>query len=466
MIVKQESENQFSQFRLTLYQHVNNRRADTIIELIDALSSNLDPHSVVQLSMSPYFRRNHNSLYKGTAGYPLEEDQDIPAQLIGPYLPHPQQRKFWLLGVDTTSCSRPHAKKLEDRSYVYQPNPIRGNKPVTVGHAFSEVFLLPERNPQEYEHWALPLSDKRVGSEDNKKQVASQQISRLLNNPGLPFWEQLCALAGDSDYSAPAFLAPIYSQKNLVGIFRVRPNRVFYRQPKITHSAPKPGRPVIYGKAFKLKDRRTWPQPDDYAETAFTNCKGKKYRVEIEAWHNLLMRGKREPIPIPMQNYPFTLLRIRLYNEKGKLVHKKPLWLIIVGEQRQEIGLTEAYEAYQQRYDVEHFFRFGKQNLLLDRFRTSVTRHAENWWEIVHLAYLQLWLARHHACNRLRPWERYEPMVKDKPPSPSMVQRSFGGIIWQFGTPAQAPKPRGNSPGRQKGTVLTLRPREPIIYKG
>ena len=462
----EKSADQFTQFRLQLYQYFNNQRADTLIELLDALCSNPDLQTVVLLSLSLYFRRDHNSLYKLITGYPLEEDQDIPAQLMAPYLPHPQQRKFWLLGVDVTSCPRPHARRLEDRSYVYQPNPIRGNKPVTVGHSFSDVFLLLERSPQEYEHWALPLSDKRVGSKADKKQQAAQQIGRLLSHPALPFYQQLCALVGDSDYSAPPFLAAICSQQNLVGIFRVRSNRVFSCQPKITHSATGRGRPVIYGKAFKLKDGRTWPKPDVRLSLLKTNRKGQEERVEIETWHNLLMRGEREPVVIPMQNHPFTLLRIRLYNEKGKLVHKKPLWLIVIGEQRHELGLTETYVAYQQRYDMEHFFRYAKQNLLLERFQTPVTRHEESWWEIVHLAYSQLWLARHHACHRLRPWERYLPKVKDKPPSPSMVQRSFGGIIWQFGTPASAPKPRGNSPGRQKGTVLTPRPRQPVIYKG
>jgi hypothetical protein len=464
--VIEKSADQFSQFRLQLYQYFNNQRADTLIELFDALCSDPHPQSVVLLSLSLYFRRDHNSLYKAITGYPLKEDQDTPAQLIGPYLPHPQQRKFWLLGVDVTPCPRPHARRLEDRGYVYQPNPIRGNKPVTVGHPFSDVFLLPERNSQEYGHWALPLSGKRVKTKADKKQVAAQQIGRLLNNRGLPFYQQLCALVGDSDYSTPAFLAAICSQKNLVGIVRVRSNRVFSRPPKVTHSDPKRGRPVIYGKPFKLGDGRTWSKPDDIATTTFTGYKGKTYRVEIQTWHNLLMRGKREPVLIPMEKYPFTLLRIRLYNEKGKLVHKKPLWLIVIGEQRQELDLTESYEAYRQRYDMEHFFRFGKQNLLLDRFQTPVVQHEEKWWEIVHLAYLQLWLARQHACNRLRPWERYLPKMEDKTPSPAMVQRSFGGIIWQFGTPASGPKPRGNSPGRQKGTVLTPRPRQSVIYKG
>ncbi len=462
----EKSEHQFTQFRLQLYQHFKNQRAAAMIESIDALCSNTYLPSVVTLSLSDYFRRDYNSLYKAIAEYPLEEDQENLAQLIGPYLPQPWKRKFWLLGVDVTSYPRPFALRLADRGYVYQPNPIRGNKPIIPGHAYSDVFLLPERSSQQYEHWALPLSAKRVKSKADKKQVAVQQICRLLENQGLPFYQQLCALVGDSDYSAPACLASICSQKNLVGIVRVRSNRVFSQPLKATHSAAKRGHPPWYGKSFRLRDGRTWPKPDEKDSTTFTGYKGKVYRVEIEGWNNLLMRGKCKPKSVPMQRYPFTLLRIRLYNEKGKLVHKKPLWLIVIGEQRQELNLTEIHEAYQQRYDIEHFFRFGKQKLLLDRFQTPVAEHEEKWWEIAHLAYLQLWVGRQYAVKKVRPWERYLLKVKDKPLSPAMVQRSFGGIIWQFGTPADAPKRRGNSPGRRKGTILTPRTPQPIIYKG
>ncbi len=218
------------------------------------------------------------------------------------------------------------------------------------------------------------------------------------------------------------------------------------------------------GRRFKLRDGRTWPKPDETATITFKGYKGKEYRVEIQAWHNMLMRGKREPILIPMQKYPFTLLRIRLYNEKGKLVHKKPLWLIVIGEQRQEVSLTEGCEAYQQRYDVEHFFRYAKQKLLLDRFQTPIVQNEEKWWKIVHLAYIQLWMGRQYCIKTIHPWEHL-PKIKDKPPSPAMVQRSFGEIIWQFGTPATEPKRRGNSPGRRPGIILPLRKLQPIIHK-
>jgi hypothetical protein len=96
-----------------------------------------------------------------------------------------------------------------------------------------------------------------------------------------------------------------------------------------------------------------------------------------------------------------------------------------------ELSLQESWEAYQRRYDVEHFFRSGKQRLLMAAYQTPDVQHEENWWQLAQLAYVQLWLARCLAEAMLRPWERYLPrfQTESQEYSPSMVQRDFGRII-------------------------------------
>lgn len=86
--------------------------------------------------------------------------------------------------------------------------------------------------------------------------------------------------------------------------------------------------------------------------------------------------------------------------------------------------------------------------------------------QIVPLAYTQLWLARELAQAMPYPWERYQPQREGQVLSPSMVQRDFGRIIREIGTPAQPPQPRGNSGGRPKGTKLERRTRHAVIRKG
>ena len=177
----------------------------------------------------------------------------------------------------------------------------------------------------------------------------------------------------------------------------------------------------------------------------------------------MLMRGTRE---FPMHKYPFSLIRTRVFDADGELVFKHPMWLIVIGSRRQEISSLDSWKSYQRRYDIEHFFRFGKQRLLMTAFQTPEAEHEENWWKIVQLAYLQLWLARSLAQAMPKPWERYLPQFKTAVASPSIVQRDFARIIRQIGKPSSPPKPRGKSPGRLKGEKPEGRKRHKVIKKG
>ena len=166
-----------------------------------------------------------------------------------------------------------------------------------------------------------------------------------------------------------------------------------------------------------------------------------------------------------MRQHPFTLVKIRWYNQKGEALFQKPLWLIVMGDRRMELSLLDIYAAYLQRYDLEHFFRFGKQRLLLTAFQTPETKSEENWWQIVQLAYILLWLSRSVAVNLPNPWERYLPQAQNGVASPAAAQRDFERIIRQIGTPAAEPKRRGNSPGRRKSTRMPPRPRLAVVKK-
>jgi len=107
-----------AQFRQQLYQNFTNR-ADTLMELVDALCSTPSARSVVEYSLSPCFRRSYSTLFKA-----LDEwvwDTTTLARLLAPFLPRPSKRSFWLLGVDVTPQPRPFAQTLPDRSLVSRP---------------------------------------------------------------------------------------------------------------------------------------------------------------------------------------------------------------------------------------------------------------------------------------------------------------------------------------------------------
>jgi hypothetical protein len=469
----QEAICQLKQFRQELHEACDHR-ADALMELLDALSSTPHARSVAELSLSPFFRRGYGSAYDALAHLfqasepeTAEEErrawEQMGLRLKVRYLPSPQQRKFWLLGTDAVSIARLFAHTLEDRGYVYQPNVPRGNKPITIGHQYSAQVMYPEKDPSSDPPWVFPLSTRRIRSEETATAVGSEQIDALMEDETLPFHEELCVHVADSTYSAVLFLRSTEKHKNLVNVVRSRSNRVFYRQPLPVEGKRKPGRPPWYGEPFSLKDPTTWGEPDAVEETTLTTCKGHTYRVQLEGWHDLLMRGKRD---LPMHQKPFTLIRVRVLDEQDHPIFKHTLWLVVMGQRRQELSLVEAWEAYGQRFDVEHYFRFGKQRLLMAAFQTPEVDHEENWLEFVSLAYVQLWLAREVVEALPRPWEQYLPQPEGQVASPSAVQRDFGRILREIGTPAQPPKPRGNSPGRAKGTCLERRKRHRVVKKG
>jgi hypothetical protein len=367
--------------------------------------------------------------------------------------------------VDVTPQPRPFAQTLADRGMVYQPNMVKGNKPVTIGHQYSTVALLPEAEANLSSSWLVPLMTRRVATCDDKERVGAGQIADLLRDRRLPFHHALCVDVGDTSYSKPAYLHANRRHPNLITIARVRSTHTFYRLAVHTVTDTGPGHPTWFGDQFRLQDRITWHAPDETGTLSEVSRRGQPYRVEIQVWHNLLMRGKRKPIPLPMHRYPFTLVRIVRYDDQGRQVAKAPLWLIVIGQRRQELSLVEIYRAYGQRYDLEHFFRFGKQKLLLVDFQTPETGREEQWWRLVHIAYAQLWMARHVASRLPRPWERTLPAMRTRRMSPTLVQRDFGRIIRQLGTPAKSPKHRGISPGRRPGTKLPLRPRHKVVVK-
>jgi hypothetical protein len=462
------------EFRQNLYKYFSHR-ADAIIELIDALASNTNARSVVELSLSSLFRREYSSVYDAIAHFFVPSDLENATQehrvheqgllrLIAPFLTAPEQRKYWLFGTDVTYLPRQFAQTLAERTFVHCPNAIAGNKPITIGHDYSILSYLPEKTSTGTPPWVVPLIVRRVQSTEKASQVGAEQIAVIVTDKTLPFQDALCLLVEDSAYSGRKHLATVAILPNTVSTIRFPGNRVVYRKYECPEGEENTvGHPTWYGDRFDLKDPDTWPEPDETAVITFITKKGKTYTAQLEGWHNMVRTGKKD---IPMHQYPFTLVRARVLDTDGNPVFKRDMWLITIGERRQELSLVDIWEAYGQRYDVEHFYRYGKQRLLMAAYQTPDVEREENWWQIVQLAYVQLWLARSLAEALPNPWERYLPLPEPGCASPATVQRDFERIIRQIGTPAQPPKPRGNSPGRAKGDKPPPRPRQPVIKKG
>ena len=462
-----QSIKEFLCWRENLYHGVNSRK-ETVIELVDALSSNSIASSVVELSENPLFRRDYNSLYKGIQEFLPDKNDDNYSQQVNYLLeavsqtiPTPVSRNFHLFGIDTTPCPRPFSATLADKTFIHYPNPIKGNKPISIGHSYSVICALPERIATGNVPWAVPLFAERVPSSEKATNIGNKQLEKIFNT-GSFCGDKLSVLVADSFYSQRDFIGEQVKQNNLVTVTRIRSNRVFYRQfiskkkQKITS-----GHPRWYGDKFDLKDENTWHEPTRVSQSIFTTKKGRQLTVTISGWNRMLMKGTQN---YKMNRHPFTLLRITITDKVGNRIWK-PMWLIVIGSRREELSLIDCYESYRQRYDIEHLFRFGKQKLLMTAYSTPDVEHEENWFKLTLIAYVNLWTARNLAIVLPHAWEQYLKTNKSVKITPSLVQRDFYRIISTLGTMASIPKRRGYSSGRIKGYKKTPRTRHQVIIK-
>ena len=395
-----------------------------------------------------------------------------------PYFSKPLD-KFWLLNTDISSMFRPHSPTLPQRRHVYKPNTqIKGNRPVDIGYEMSTVGLscrCPHYGVSE-PAWNAPLSMRLVPHGENKNRFTATQVNELLNDENLPLGKDLVVNTLDSNYSSPEYIEPTHSQSNLINIIRLPSNRNVWKQlsseqvkERRKNNKDNRGANSVYGEKNKLNQSATWVLPPE-EQTGFgiKLSNGKTCIVDISIWEDMLIRSKRG---YNMKDKAFRLVRIQLLDaQTEKSLFKKQMWLGVWGDRRKELTTDEMYWAYRNRYDIEHFFRFSKQRLLLDSFQTPDETHLQNWLEIVSLSYWLLFVGKEEAGHTCRKWQGYDKHYKKRKEfgfnvTPSQVQLQLNGIISGFDQSPFLPKVQIKGNGRQLGQVQVKRERYPILKK-
>lgn len=448
-------------FRHTLYACFP-KRGDAIFNLLDALSSFAHHcRSVVQLSKAPCFKRQYTSLTDAIAdGLPRANWSAALRCFHKAACQNTSDEPYRFL-LDVTHQPRPFAKKLQDKTIVHAPNPTPGNKPIAVGHSYSIVAQLPQDSLSLNNHWVLPLAAQRVTSQEKGHEIGLVQMKTLILE--LALTDKLCLSIGDSLYGTQACRQLAVAEPNLVHLFRLNNKRNVFLLPEATSSGK--GRKQEYGRKMTLSDTSTHPNPTSQLTLPWQG-KHKTGQVVISCWQNMLLRGSRQ---FRSALHPIDLIQVRVIDDNGQPLFKRPLWLAVLGQRRQEVSPDNVYHSYLARYDIEHFFRFGKNKLLLDAYQTPDVSHEGNWWQLVMLAYQQLYLARASVKQCPEPWERYLPQFKnpdnDTLATPAQTQRAFQTLLNTIGTPASDCKARGIPPGRQAGQAGLRRDNSAIIFK-
>jgi Transposase DDE domain len=458
----------FQSFRNRLFR-LFPYRAGATMDLIDAVSSEITADSVVKLSLSDLFRRKYSSLTDVLSSlfrnnlkvpYTIEERREqtlrVTQLLAEECTSSPQEEGFALFAIDCTANPRIYANKVADRTTVHAPNHVPGQKPITVGHEYSVLVHLPNQTEDRELHWVVPLSVRRVESHQSGPQVGFAQLEEVSNQT--IFRHCFCVNVSDAAYSTKSWAIGVKKWPHVVQIARMRGNRKLYRMP-VPDSTTRRGRPQIYGEELLLNCPS---QPDLEEITTTITRKGRECEVLLQRWNDVIMQGSKEE---RTHAHPFDLLRVTVTDKKGKPVYRRPLWVMIAGVKRRDVKSNAAYLSYGRRYDIEHFFRFGKQRLGLVNSQTCETRHEEGWHWIGLLAYNMLFHARQLTQPVAYPWEKRKVRIIVTVQRPSQAQRDYGRIIRGIGTPAPVPKPRGKSPGRQLGCKSGERPDRALIRK-
>lgn len=473
---------------------LNVAKSKALANLVMSLASDQGSRSVVELCLNSCYHYQFSSISKTIADLaplsppgaeaaagsdPQASLESLLLALKSGYLPKPFA-KFWLLNTDCTPTLRPHAPCLPDRRFVYRPNEgPSSNKPVGIGYECSVVGIsgrLPGYGLSAAP-WNPPLSMALVPSDQNRNSFTAAQVNRLLDHPDLPLGKKLTVNALDSNYASPEYLAETYHQAHLVNVVRLASNRNVWRKLRPEQQQARrqardssKGADAIYGQKYQLSAADQWDLPPDQSlQLGIKLANGRNVLVEIDAWEQMMVRSKRKK---SMKDKPFRLVRIRYLNPETLVpLFKRSIWLGVWGKEGQALTLEEIFWAYYLRFDLEHFFRFGKQNLLLDRFQTPDPEHWQNWLEIVSLAYWLLSVAKDDAPHQAKKWQQYDPRFQQRQaqqldPSPSVVQQQLLAIILGFEQKPFQPNVQIKGKGRAKGTTFKKRPTYPIKKKG
>jgi hypothetical protein len=423
---------QLSEFREAVYQKVVWRPA-AILDLVDALTIAGHVNSPVALSESPLFRRKFSSVYDALIHGELGDDlkdlcsdsQDGDWETIAGYEIH---------AVDATPNERMAAETLADRGALK----AQQKEPVRYGHKSSWLVRL----VQSHTSWVAPEDIERIGTATTDTKVAAQQVKDLAVRNQRPK-----VITADSRYRDKYFLGAFAGLDNTYGLVRLQNNQKLSQEP-----APKPagsrGAPRKHGADFQLNAIER--EPD--AIEAFSLGKQK---VRVRVWHKLHFKRLAKVVG--------SVVCVEFLKDDGSPRYKRPLWLFWTGPEN--VTPQDLCRMYLWRFAIEHLFRFLKQHMGLNSNRSSNLESLQRWMWIVALAYWQLLLMRDTVQPNRPAWHPHQKDGRDKPLTPSQVQRSAQIFLLQSGTPAANPRPAGKGRGRKKGYHPAPRKRFDIVFK-
>jgi len=421
-----------SKFRKAVYQTFL-KRADTLFNLVDALTVAGHVSSPVALSEETPFARKFSSIYDGLENGEMNMD-DLLSML--PYCVPVDSETiagYKVYATDATANEHEQAETLPDRSALKSNQ----KEAARYGHKYSWLVRLLNFGTS----WAAPVDIERIDTEMTDTQVAAFQVKGLdIRDP------EKKVVVADSRYADHLFLSIFQWLQDTFALVRIASNRVLYENPP-----PKPpgkkGRTRKHGQSFHVNKVH---RAADRTETFELG----KQTVRVSLWKNLHFKKLADLIG--------SLVQVEFLKEDGSPRYKRPMWLFWTGPNN--IALSDLCRMYLWRFAIEHMFRFLKQHMGLNSNRSPNLVSAQQWMWLCALAYWQLLLARDEVKENRPAWYPQKQPANAKL-TPYQVQRSMLAFLLKLGSPAHKPRHVGKGVGRQKNYHPAPRPRYPVVFK-
>ena len=430
-------------FRGELYCSLGMRR-DVLFEVADALACRPERvHMLAELCLEPECRRGHGGVYdalncgevrigrlrRAVAGISLRQWEDGRIRLA----------------CDVSNWLRPDAETSPERLFCHCYARGKGNAQMIPGWPYSWVVALePGRTS-----WTLPLDAVRLGPADDATEVTAVQVrgvvARLIAAGHWREGDPDIIVVFDSGYDLTR-LAWLLDDLPVDVTGRLRSDRVMYfpAPPLPARPASTGGRRPRHGHKLVLGEPATWPGP---AVTTVTDT-ARYGTATAVAWPRLHQRlehrGSWEGHDGELPVVEGTLIRLAVDHLPGQR-DAEPLWLWSSRAGAAGDEVDRAWQAFLRRFDIEHTFRFLKQQLGWTRPKLRDPAAADRWTWLVIACYAQLSLARDLAADIRLPWQ--QPCQPGRL-TPARVRRGFRRIRQALPVPASAPKTSRPGPGR------------------
>jgi DDE superfamily endonuclease len=428
------------------------RRADALFEVADAVLTAGRVPSPPHLSLAAMHRRGWGSLYAALSQGRIDGNAVRDLLARHPML-HEDRDRTSVYAVDVTSWPRCDAESSPERGYYYHPSRHSAGQPIVAGWAYQLIAEIGFAR----DTWVAPMDVRRVLPAEDANDVAAEQVRILLGRMHLRGDAAAPLFVFDAGYD-PVKLQRRLGELPLQLLVRLHSNRVFYADPETPEKRPV-GRPHRHGARFDLHDPATWPEP-----SCEHSCETEDYGpVRVRAWSELHPKTRRIGERYGCERAPVvkgTVILVEVSRLPKEARKPKKLWMWWVGEGEPELDLI--WRSYCRRFSLEHAIKFMKLALGWTTPRVRHPEQADRWSWLILAAYTQLRLARGIVADRRLPWEK--PLSRRRL-TPTRVLRAFCGLLPGLGTPAEAPKPRGRSPGRPKGSLSGPARRYPAIKK-